>query len=73
MKEGWKEKEEISLDINLNITDGRYYLLIEAFREPGKVIDAIYEGPDFDIDSSEDKGLKWSGLVDLPHKWSDAN
>ena len=73
LKEGWKEKEEISLDINLNITDGRYYLMIEAFREPGKVIDAIYEGPDFDIDSSEDKGLKWSGLVDLPHKWSDAN
>jgi len=70
-KEGWKEKEQLSLDVDLEITDGRYYLLIEAFQEPGKVIDAIYEGPDFDIDSRDTEHIKWSGLVDLPHKWSD--
>ncbi len=70
-KEGWKEKERLSLDVDLEITDGRYYLLIEAFQEPGKVIDAIYEGPDFDIDSRDTEHIKWSGLVDLPHKWSD--
>lgn len=62
----WKAKGEINLAFDLDITPGRYFVLIEAFQEEGKTIDAMLHGPEFTVKSSD---IKWSGLVDLPHSW----
>lgn len=59
--------QQVSLDIDLDISAGRYHLVIEAFSEDGKVIDDILEGPKFTIVNED--GLQWSGLFNLPHLW----
>ncbi|HJQ09253.1 MAG TPA: ABC transporter ATP-binding protein [Candidatus Saccharimonadales bacterium] len=64
---GWQESKELLLDIDLDITTGKYHLLIEAFREEGEVIDAILEGPRFTVTNPH--APQWSGLCSLPHKW----
>lgn len=65
----WKERGRISIEYQLNMTPGEYFLLIEAFEQEGKVVDAILEGPQFIVSKAD---IKWSGLVELPHKWYDA-
>lgn len=63
----WREKKRVSIDIQLNFKPGAYYLLVEAFKEEGVQLDAIFDGPQFSLD--EKKKILWSGLMDLPHKW----
>lgn len=63
----WQHKQEILVDFDLNITKGKYYLLIEAFRKEGEVIDSILEGPQFSVTTTDP--LTWSGLGQLPHTW----
>lgn len=65
----WKEKAKISIEYQLNMTPGQYFLLIEAFEQEGKAIDAILEGPKFSISPAD---IKWSGLMELPHKWHES-
>lgn len=64
---GWTQDGMIELELVLNMTAGKYYLLIEAFESEGQVIDSILDGPQFSIRRST--SLEWSGLVDLPHAW----
>ena len=63
----WKQDGKISLDIDLEFKPGQYNLLIEMFEKEGVILDAIYEGPRFEV--SESKNVTWSGLMDLEHKW----
>lgn len=67
VKKGWQEKGEISVDFDLDTNIGKYYLLIEAFKAEGEVLDSILEGPRFSITTTDH--LKWSGLNQLPHRW----
>jgi ABC-2 type transport system ATP-binding protein len=63
----WQDGNRIQLEFDLSMTHGRYYLLVEAFKEEGRVIDAIIDGPRFSVSNPED--MLWSGLVNLDHKW----
>ncbi len=66
-EKNWKAAGSISLDFNLDIAAGTYYLLVEAFKVEGQRVDAIIDGPRFTV-----KGTgQWSGLVELPHKWTE--
>lgn len=58
----------IELEVSLDFTAGTYYLLIEAFRKKGEVIDTIIEGPRFNVTDVEKK-ITWSGIVELKHRW----
>jgi ABC-type polysaccharide/polyol phosphate transport system ATPase subunit len=62
----WKSKGGIRLDFKLNITPGRYYVLVEVFEEPGKVVESILEGLEFTINKGQ---TPWSGLIELPYQW----
>jgi ABC-2 type transport system ATP-binding protein len=62
----WKEKEKIYIDFQLDIAPGKYYLLVEAFEQPGKVVDFLKSGTQFTITQSD---IEWSGIFNLPHKW----
>ena len=62
----WKEKGAISIEFKLDMTPGKYFVLIEAFKEEGKVVDALLKGPRFTVKPSD---IKWSGLVELPYRW----
>jgi ABC-2 type transport system ATP-binding protein len=69
MKKNWQQTNNIKLQVKLDITKGKYYLLVEVFGENGKVVDSIIEGPRFSVVSNQ--GLEWSGLVELNHAWLD--
>lgn len=62
-------KHRLELAVDLKFTAGVYYLLVEAFHDEGEVIDAIIEGPRFNVTDPE-KVITWSGLVNLPHHWN---
>lgn len=62
------DTESLNLSLGLNISAGRYHLVIEAFSEDGKVVDALLDGPKFTV-VNEDK-QEWSGLFNLPHQWN---
>lgn len=68
--ENWQHAKKLELELKLNITKGKYYLLVEAFNKKGEVIDAVLEGPRFSV-ITKDK-LTWSGLVDISHAWVEA-
>lgn len=65
----FKKNSKVDLSISLAIHPGRYHLIIEVFRAPGKVMVANYSGPQFTV-----RGIAgvadWSGLVRLDHRWS---
>lgn len=63
----WQKTHKLSLDIKLKVFPGRYYLVVEAFSEPGKVYAGEYKGPSFIV--SEDTSVDWSGIVELEHGW----
>jgi len=63
----WKEKGHIAIEFKLNIAPGKYYVLIEAFHEPGKVTDSLMGGLQFSVITKTD--MTWSGLTELPHSW----
>jgi ABC-type polysaccharide/polyol phosphate transport system ATPase subunit len=62
----WKEKGYISIEFDLDISPGRYYVLVEVFDYSGKVEESILEGPEFSVVNQE---MKWSGLVEMSHRW----
>ena len=62
----WKEKSEISLKFKLELSPGRYRLLVDAFEKEGKIVDSLHNGPNFYIRKKE---MRWSGLTELPHAW----
>lgn len=62
----WKERGEIALNLRLDMTPGKYYLLVEAFRKEGKVVDSILQGPQFTVRKAN---ITWSGLMELPSEW----
>jgi len=63
-----RDLREIELEVKLDVTKGKYYLLVEAFRKEGEVIEALLDGPRFTV--AHNGKLDWSGLVDLDHTWS---
>lgn len=63
------EKRNLIIDYDLDITPGKYFIVVEAFRSEGKVIASVLDGPKFNVRSRSK--LKWSGLLNLPHKWRD--
>lgn len=62
----WKEKGHIAIEFDLNIAPGKYYIVAEAFRRPGEVVDALLRGPQFVIKNKE---MTWSGLTEISHRW----
>jgi len=67
----WKERGRIGIEFRLNITPGKYYVLVEAFEEDGKPVDTLIDGPQFSVIKTDD--TKWSGIVELPHRWIEAD
>ncbi len=55
------------LEFKLNVTPGKYYLLVEAYTKDGQLADAILDGPRFSVVSKH--GPNWSGLFPLEHTW----
>ncbi|MEO5950652.1 MAG: ABC transporter ATP-binding protein [Candidatus Saccharimonadales bacterium] len=66
----WKLKNEIELQLDLNIGSGKYFLEINLFEKEGKILDAIYNGPEFTIVNSKPT---WSGMTELKHEWINKN
>lgn len=64
----WKQAGRAALTFDLNIAPGKYSIMVEAFREPGKVVDALIEGPQFSVKAQT---MTWSGLVELSHQWQE--
>lgn len=64
----WQKDKQLSVTFDLDITPGKYTVVVEAFRNPGEVIDSIIEGPQFSVVAKDP--LTWSGITELPHKWS---
>lgn len=62
-----KTNNKLSLEYRLDIRPGKYFVVVEAYREEGRVIEAVLNGPRFTVLSDENQ--RWSGLVDLPHTW----
>jgi len=67
LPKNWQAKGKISLDIAITMKPGKYYVLVEAFREEGRVLDSILEGPKFSVVATDP--LEWSGLMQLKHTW----
>ena len=65
---GWKKRGQISIEFDLNITAGRYYVMVELFDDRGKVEDAIMKGPEFSVTNPV---MEWSGIVELSHIWKE--
>lgn len=63
----WQKNKSIIVDFKLDITQGRYYIMVEAFGEPGKVLESVIDGPQFSVTHKND--LSWSGMVELGHTW----
>lgn len=63
--EGWKKKGAIDIEFALNITPGKYFLLVEIFDNDGKAMDT-FQGPHFSVKTQK---MEWSGVVELKHKW----
>jgi ABC-type polysaccharide/polyol phosphate transport system ATPase subunit len=64
---GWQKNKELEIEFDMNLTKGKYHLVIEAFNEPGSIIDTIIDGPQFSVIQSG--SMKWSGLTELSHTW----
>lgn len=63
-----KGKNSTSIDYELRIQPGKYYVLVEAFEDVGKILDSLEESaPNFMV---RKKDVKWSGIVELPHTWN---
>ena len=62
-----QENGKLSIEYTLNIKPGKYFVVVEAFREEGQVSEAILDGPRFTIKSEDDP--QWSGLIDNSHIW----
>jgi hypothetical protein len=65
----WRKRKQLNLRLELNVRPGKYYLLVEAFKSEGRVVDSVLRGPHFSVITSESQKLTWSGLTNLPHKW----
>ena len=63
----WQQNNEIAVEFDLNVTQGRYYVMVEAFGRPGQVLESILEGPQFSVTKTAE--LAWSGLTELKHTW----
>lgn len=58
----------LSIQYVFDLTPGKYFIVAEAYREEGKVIESILDGPRFTVRSEEK--LNWSGLVNGSHSWN---
>lgn len=61
----WKEKGSIAIEFLLDITPGKYFILVEIFDKTGKCMDT-FQGPYFNL---KKKQMEWSGIVELKHTW----
>jgi len=68
--ERWKAKGRITLELILNITPGKYRLVVEVFERPGVLVESITSGLQFSINKSV---IPWSGLFELPYSWHEKN
>ncbi len=62
----WVNNKEISIEFELNIKPGRYYIFIEIFDTKGKVIAFLNVEQQFTV---SDRVMEWSGLTELKHSW----
>lgn len=65
-KQDWRATGKIALEFKLDITPGKYFFVVEAFRKPGVTYDALLQGPKFTV---KNQAMEWSGIVELSHKW----
>lgn len=65
-QQGWRQAGEITLEVKLDLAPGKYHLLVEAFKQEGKAVDTIAEGPTFDV---KKYSHEWSGLRELTYEW----
>lgn len=61
------KKRAFSLTYDLDICPGKYFVYAEVFYDDGHAYAQEFDGPSFVVEAEEPP--KWSGLVDLPHKW----
>ena len=66
MSGNWQKQGQLEIGFHLNIQPGKYYILVEAFKQRGVVLDSINEGLQFSVAKHE---MTWSGMVELPHTW----
>lgn len=60
-------KHEFEVEFNLNITPGKYHLLVEAYKHDGQLAGVVLDGPRFSVIA--ENGPAWSGLTALEHRW----
>jgi len=54
--------------VKLDLSPGKYYLLIQSLTEQDEEVETIIEGPEFTVKMQDN--MKWAGLVNLPHSWT---
>lgn len=64
-----KMNNHLTLEYKLDIRPGKYFIVVEAYREEGRIAEAVLDGPSFTVKSDRTPG--WSGLVSLDHTWID--
>lgn len=62
----WKKSGVIEIKFDLKIIPGKYYVVAEMFKAPGRAVYSSNGEHQFTVENEE---MKWSGLVELPHKW----
>ena len=62
-----KMNNRLVVEYKLDIRPGKYFIVVEAYREEGKVVESVLDGPGFSVKS--DPSPEWSGLVSLSHTW----
>ena len=65
-----QKDKKFKIEFTLNITPGKYYLLVEAYKKSGQLADSILDGPRFSVIANDN--LTWSGLTPLEHKWKNS-
>lgn len=61
---------EMSVELDLNLTPGKYFLVIETRDEKEKPIETSYRAVEFMISKKWPQGKPtWSGLMPIPHRW----
>ncbi|HEX6416340.1 MAG TPA: polysaccharide ABC transporter ATP-binding protein [Candidatus Saccharimonadales bacterium] len=64
-------KKQASINVQLPLQPGKYFVLAEAFAGVGERLDSSEDNPPhFTITKSD---VSWSGMIELPHNWTIEN
>jgi len=64
------DEKACKITYKLDLKPGKYRITAEAYKEEGRSVESLLDGPTFSVTSSNDTPQTWSGLVDVSHRWN---